>query len=211
MKNLSVSTLLASAFLLTMSLPTSAAVPTAPGQNKLLCFSGTTDGDQGGITYGGVCTLTSKGAKGPATLDNTGGDPDGSYSGVYVDNSNLNGKLLADANRLSFHYAGIPTNGSPRISLPLDTNGDGVTDVYAFISAFWCNNAAGLVDAINNPNCQIFVGSIITPFVGWAAFVAAYPTATMGPDGALPFIIADDTGPMALWTVYNVTLGKPGK
>lgn len=179
----------------------SAAVGTAPGQNKLQCFDGITDG---GI-YGGNCTLTGKGAKGPATLDNTDGDVDGSYSGVYIlDSSNLNGKAIGSITQLSFSYTGTATAGSPRFSLPIDTNGDHATDFYAFVGAYYCNNGAGLVDAINDATCTIFAGS--ESFSNWAAMVAAHPAWTITTD--YPFIIADDAG---IWTVSGVKLGKAGK
>jgi hypothetical protein len=168
-----------------------------PNGNKLTCFSGTTDGGP----YGGTCSLTTGGV---ATLNNSGGDPDGEYSGVYLQNSNLDGKKLQTVNKLAFNYTGTPTNGSPRISLPLDTNGDGATDVYAFISAYWCNDGAGHLNALTDPTCMIFVGNQIAGVANWDAFVAAYPTATVGAD-ALPFIIADDAGS---WTVSDVQLGK---
>jgi hypothetical protein len=172
--------------------------PTAPGQNKLQCFADAP----------ATCTQPTKGAKGSAILDTTlGGD-----AGVYVLNSNINlyaGQQtpLSAISMLSFTYTGIPTNGSPRISLPLDIGGGDTTDAWAYISAYWCNNGSGLVDAINNPNCQIFVSGNINAYVGWAAFVAAYPTATVPFDNYV-FVIADDPG---LWTVSNVKLGKPGK
>ncbi len=51
---------------------------------------------------------------------------------------------------------------------------------------------------------MIFVGNQITGYANWDAFVAAFPTATVGAD-ALPFIIADDHGS---WTVSDVQLGK---
>jgi hypothetical protein len=51
---------------------------------------------------------------------------------------------------------------------------------------------------------MIFVGNQITGYANWDAFVAAFPTATVGAD-ALPFIIADDAGS---WTVSDVQLGK---
>ena len=217
MKTLSVSTVIASAFLLATWLPASAApggpVPTAPGQNKLQCFDGTTDtanADPAGSygPYGGICTLTSKGAKGPATLDNTVLVGSGDYAGVYVFNSNLNGKPIGQIDHLSFIYIGTPTNGSPRITLPIDTTGDGVLDDYLSISAYWCNDGAGLVDAIHDSTCIIFLNSNGTTPVGqnWAEMVAAHPTWTITNDSA--FVIADDPG---IWTVYNVTLGKPGK
>lgn len=100
MKPLSVSTLIASAFLLAMSLPASAAaggpVPAAPGQNKLQCFDGITDtanADPAGSygPYGGTCTLAGKGAKGPATLDNTVLVGSVDYAGVYVFNRTSQG------------------------------------------------------------------------------------------------------------------------
>lgn len=175
-----------------------AAPSTAPGKNKIQCFADSP----------ATCTLTSKGAKGSAILDTTlGGD-----AGVYVLNSNINlyaGQQtpLSAIGMLSFSYTGTATNGSPRISVPLDLNGDDVTDAWAYISAYWCNNGSGLVDAINNSNCQIFVSGDINAYVGWAAFVAAFPTATVPFDNYV-FVIADDPG---LWTIGNVTLGKPGK
>ena len=94
----------------------------------------------------------------------------------------------------------LATAGAPRISLPIDTDGNGTTDLYAFIGAFYCNNGTGLVDAINDTTCQIFVGS--ESFVNWAAFVVAHPTWQVG---ATPFVIADEPG---LWTVSNVHLGE---
>jgi hypothetical protein len=174
------------------------AVSAAPGQNKLQCFSGSADGDQGGVTYGGTCRLLSSGAKGTAVLDNSDGDTDGSYSGVYVENSNLNGKRLSEIAQLSFQYTGTATAGSPRFSLPLSGGG------YAFISAYYCNNGAGLVDAISDPTCTIYYNG--ASYENWAAFVAANSALTV--TSATPFVIADDAGS---WTVSNVKLGKAGK
>lgn len=188
-------------------------VITAPGQNKLLCFDGTTDtatavpeGSYG--PYGGVCTLKTNGAKGSATLDNSVLVGSADYSGVYIPNSTLNGKSLAQITQLSFNYTGTSTNGSPRLTLPIDTNGDTITDDYLSISAYWCNNEAGTVDAIHDPTCTIFVNSDGTTPVGmnWAGLVVAHPTWTVTDDYA--FLIADDAG---LWTVNNVKLGKGGK
>lgn len=161
--------------------------------NTLSCFSGTQDGD-----YNGTCTLTSDGA----TLDNDDGDTDpyNNYSGVYLQNSNLDGKALADVNKLSFRYTGAATAGSPRFSVPVDT-GSGTTAFYAFVSGFYCNDGNGLVDALNDATCEIQAGS--ESFVNWAAMVAAHPGWRVGPN--LPFVIADDPG---TWTVSDVQLGK---
>ena len=169
---------------------------TASAANPLLCFDGPSDG----TIYGGHCTLNSSGTG--ATLDNTGGDPDGSYSGVYFASSSLSGKPLSEVTDLSFNYTGTATAGSPRISLPIDTNNDGTTDFYAFIGAFYCNNGAGLVDPLHDTTCTIFYTGNDAGDPNWAAFVAAHPTWRVSDD--VPFIIADDAG---LWTVSNVHLG----
>ena len=186
-------------FSLAVALGTAQSAAAANASSQLLCFDGTTDtanGDTGGAVYGGICTRTANGA----TLNNTVQGTNGAYSGVYYQTSSLSGKTLGQVTQLSFNYTGVPTAGSPRISLPIDTNGDGTTDTYAFISAFYCNNGAGLVDPIHDTTCQIFVGS--ESFANWAALVIAHPSWQVG---AIPFVIADDPG---LWTVSNVHLGE---
>lgn len=174
----------------------------ADGTNPLLCFDGTTDtanGDTGGVVYGGVCTLTSNGA----ILDNSVPVGSGDYSGVYYATSSLSGETLGQVTQLSFNYTGTPTVSSPRISLPIDTNGDGTTDFYAFIAAYYCNDGAGLVDPIHDTTCTIFyTGGPVSGDPNWAAFVAAHPTWQVG---EIPFVIAEDPG---LWTVSNVHLGE---
>jgi hypothetical protein len=168
---------------------------TAAAANPLLCFSGTTDGS----TYGGVCTLNAGGTG--ATLDNTGGDPQGSYSGVYYATSSYSGKLVSSITQLSFDFTGnAATAGSPRISLPIDTDNNGTTDFYAFISAFHCN-IGGHVD-IHNAGCLIFYTGGPVSGESWATFAShGWWVATDG----VPFVIADDAG---IWTVTNVQLGQ---
>jgi hypothetical protein len=171
---------------------------TAAAANPLLCFDGPSDA----TIYGGHCTLNASGTG--ATLDNSGGDTDGSYSGVYFAVSSLNGKLLSQVTDVSFTYTGIPTAGSPRISLPIDTDGNGTTDLYISISAFYCNDGAGLVNPMTDATCTIWSNQDgTTPLASnWAALVAAYPTWRIS--SGTPFIIADDAG---FWTVDNVHLG----
>ena len=172
------------------------------GANPLMCFDGTTDtanGQTGGAVFGGVCTRTPNGA----VLDNSVPVGSGDYSGVFYKTSSLSGQLLGDVTQLSFNYTSVPTAGSPRISLPIDVTGDGTTDFYAFIGAFYCNDGAGLVDPIHDSTCTIFyTGGPVSGDPNWAAFVAAHPTWHVG---ATPFVIADDAG---LWTVSNVHLGE---
>ena len=182
-----------------VALGASKPVPVLPTvANQLTCFDGTTDGG----SYG-LCKLTKYGL---ATLDNETNDvtvttnPYDQYSGVYVKNSNLVGKAIGTINQLGFRYTGdAATGGAPRISLGVDTNGDAKYDVFAFLSAFHCNDGAGNVDVINDPTCTIFIGDKV--YANWAKMVAAHPEYRVG---YTPFIIADERG---TWTVSNVKLG----
>ncbi len=191
-----------------LALTATAAKPaTAPGQNKLLCFSGTQDtedGLTGDVIYNGTCTLQGNGARGPATLNNVDGDEDpyNNYSGVYVENSTMYGTALGDISQLSFNYTGEATAGSPRISIPLDLDGNGSTDAWAFAAAYYCNDGAGVVDVIHDATCTIYVGE--TSYENWAALVAAYPDAVIANDNYV-FIVADDPG---VWTVGAVKFGS---
>lgn len=182
---------------------------TAAAANPLLCFDGTTDtanGDTGGFIYGGVCTLNAAGTG--ATLNNSVPVGSGDYSGVYYAVSSISGELLSDVTNLSFTYTGTPTAGSPRITLPIDTDNDGDTDFWLSIGAFYCNNGAGLVDPMTDTTCTLWSNEDgTTPLASnWAALILAHPTWTVGDE--LPFLIADDPG---LWTVNNVHLGEAAK
>ncbi len=191
---------------LTMMLATTvgaAAPSTAPGHNKLLCFDGPSDE----TIYGGDCTLMGNGAKGPATLDNTDGDIDGSYSGVYVESSKMYGKLLSDVTQVSFSYTGEATAGSPRYSIPVDTDGDGDANGYIFVAAYYCNDGAGYVDVINDSTCTIYTNFSDESFDNWADLVATHPDWSVADDQYV-FIVADDAG---IWTVSGVKFGKAGK
>jgi hypothetical protein len=201
---LSIFTLVLSAALLGNAGPAAAA-------NPLLCFDGTTDtanGDTGTFVYGGLCTLNASGTG--ATLDNSVTGPDGSYSGVYYAVSSISGALLSDVSDLSFNYTGTPTAGSPRITLPIDTDNDGDTEFWLSIGAFYCNDGAGLVDAMTDTTCTLWSNLDGTnPLASnWEALVAAQPTWKVSDDGNIPFLIADDPG---LWTVSNVHLGEAAK
>jgi hypothetical protein len=190
----------ASLVLMGLTANVDAASPsTAPGHNKLQCFDGTTDGG-----FNGTCTLQGNGARGPATLNNNDGDSDpfNNYSGVFVLNSTVYGQAVGDITQLQFSYAGdAATAGSPRFSIPIDTNGDDATDFFAFVSAFHCNDGAGLVDVINDSSCTIFAGT--ESFDNWAALVEAHPDWTIATDNFI-FIIADDPGQ---WTIGGVKFG----
>jgi len=195
--------------MLALAVPASAgAPPTAPGQNKLQCFDGTTDGG-----FGGICTLNSSGAKGPATLDLSSSNPNGDYAGVYTLESNMYGALLTGLTQLSYHYTGTvaPQPGNLSYNIPIDTNDDGVTDFYAFVDAFYCPGVDGVVDIIHDPACGIYEGGV-TFRANWADFLAANPDAEVATDNYV-FVIAERTPsePSATWTVNNVKFGKAGK
>lgn len=180
--------------------PAFAATDTAPGQNKLICFDGTTDG----LGNGGTCVIKGKGARGPATLNNTDGDLDGSYSGVYVEASTLYNQSLSHITQLSFNYTGDATAGSPRLSIPIDTNSDGTSDGYLFVSAYYCNDGEGTVDVINDNSCTIYTNFSGESWENWNALIAVHPDWSIAND-AYVFIIADDPG---MWTVSGVKFGS---
>jgi hypothetical protein len=185
------------------------SVATAPGQNKLQCFDGTTDG--GG--FGGTCTLNSNGAKGPATLDNSSGNTSGDYSGVYTLESTVYGQLLTNLTQLSYHYTGsiAPLPGNLSYNIPIDADGNGSTEFYAFVDAYYCPGVNGIVNITTDASCGIWAGGV-TFYANWAAFVAGYPGAKVAIDNFV-FIIAERTGtePSAVWTVGDVKFGKAGK
>jgi hypothetical protein len=177
----------------------------AAAANPLLCFDGTTDtanGETGGLVFGGVCTILPGGTS--ASLNNTVAGPDGQYSGVYYAVSDISGDLLTSITQLSFDYTGsAATAGSPRISLPIDTNNNGTFDFYVFISASHCG-IGGHVD-INNAGCLVFYTSGPISGQSWADFTANGGGTWRVATDTVPILVADDVG---LWTVSNVELGQ---
>ena len=191
---LSILVLVLSAALLGTAGPAAAA-------NPLLCFDGTTDG--GG--FHGTCTLV----PGGAVLNTIDGDsnPNNNYAGVYYAESSLSGQDLEDVSA-SFSYAAGPgttaTGGAPRLSIPIDEDGDGTTEFYAFVDTLGCNNGSPNVGtlSLSDPTCTVAYGGGGS-WVSWAAFAAANPTWTVSDD--LPFVIVDQPG---IWTITNVELGQ---
>jgi hypothetical protein len=173
--------------------------PAPPGKNKIQCF---TSGDA-------TCTLNSNGAKGSATLTVNSVPADASVFYLHW-NGSIYGALLSSITQLGFTYTGTAVAGSPRFSIPIDTNNDGLTDFWAYASAFYCNDGSGHVDVINDDTCTIFVSyNPLISYPNWAAFVAAQPAnATVALTDNYLFAIADDVGS---WTLNNVVIGKPGK
>lgn len=181
--------------------------PVAPGLNRLQCFDGTTDGG-----YGGVCTLVGKGARKSATLDNSDANANGDYAGVYAPRNVLTGRPLTGITQLGYTYTGTiaPQPGNLSLNIPIDTNGDGTTEAYAFIDAYYCPGVDGVVDVINDPNCGIYYNGQ-TFYANWSAFIASYPDARVATDNTT-IIVAErtPTEPAATWTISNVVFGRPG-
>jgi len=173
---------------------------TAAAANPLLCFDGTTDGG-----FNGHCTLVAGGA----TLDTVDNDtnPNNAYAGVYYADSNISGDQIGTVTGLSFTYScaattNCVTGGSPRMSIPIDTNMDGTTESYAFIDANNCGLTAAQSGTVTQ-SCPVFFGG--TLYANWAAFVTAHSDYRIGKDDAVAFVIADQP---FRGTVTNVQLGQ---
>jgi len=182
---------------------------TAPGQNKIQCFQGSNTPVVD--PQSGTCTLLSNGAKGKATLALNSGDTDGDYAGVFTNDSNLYGQPLGQVIQAGYQYSGTiaPQPGNLSYNIPIDTDGDGTTNGYAFVDAFYCPGTNGNVDIVSDANCGIFLNSVF--YANWVALVAAFPNGKVATD-AFVFVVAERTPsePSAVWTVGNVKFGKPG-
>ena len=191
------------------SAPFAAPPATAPGKNKLKCF----DGPSEGAPQGGACTIVGRGAMGPAVLDLTADDPDGSFAGVYYQESSIFGAPLGDIKQLGFHYIATDDDivpGNLSLNIPIDEDGDGVTEQYAFIDVFYCPGSDGVVDALHDEECGIWYDGV--QYENWDAFVEAFPDALIATDN-FAFVIAERTltdGP-ASYRVNAVKIGKPGR
>lgn len=169
--------------------------------NTLTCFSGTTDGG----TYGGTCTIAPPGT---ATLALTSSNPNGDYAGVYFASSTLKGQTLSSITQLGYHYTGTktPTPGELSLNFLVSTSTLTPAYAYAYVDAFYCPGTGGTVDVIHDPACGIWFNGV--EYANWAAFVAAFPGATMAD---VPFIVAErtPTDVSQTWVVNNLQLGGP--
>ena len=111
----------------------------------------------------------------------------GEYGGVYLSSRSQSGKLLGEVD-FSFVSTGHVAGGAPRFSIPIDTDGNGTGDGYAFLDVNGCG--ATLVST-DSANCVTYFGP--DSFANWDAVAAAHPTYRIAP-GAIPFVIADQPG-----------------
>lgn len=115
------------------------------------------------------------------------------WAGAYSNCSGIEGKALSAVRNLSFDFLNTSSQpvhigaGAPRYTVEIDTNGDNVTDVYAYLAAFYCEEVlssdprwsradfTGRVTA----GCSIWTNvqhSSDGTNSAWAALAAAYPT-----------------------------------
>ena len=151
-------------------------------------------------------TITRSGHTGRARLklavaEQTGND----YVVARAEHTGIVGKGVARVRNLSFDvltstYVGA---GSPRISVEVDTTGDGDADVYAYLAAFHCSEAipgsnwaradfTGRISA----GCDLYASDQAGPYAStgtqsaWAVFAAAHPGATV----IDAYVVADEVG-----------------
>jgi hypothetical protein len=212
-----------------MAAAASAAPPTGPPSGDMLKFFG-----------GGAGTIVWTSSGGSSTEDNqalqlSGGTSGTDYEGAYAINATSGGTLLSEFNA-SFDVKGYEGAGSPRISLPVDVNGDGSTDLWAYLSSSYCTGSARTdagsgFDHVNfrDPGCTIYTsapgivlhglavavhasGTISYPYGGFTfeALDAGWRVAT----DQQPFLILDEAP--AVSYVDDLTIGnhnwqRPGR
>lgn len=147
---------------------------------------------------------TNKARLAVSVLFQTGDD----YAGAYNDCTGIEGKLVGQVKNLSFDFeneTGNPVHigaGSPRYSVGLDTDGDTVTDTYAYLSAFYCSEVLPEDTTWSRADftgrtlagCSFFVGSENPTSDGvnsaWTVMALAHPTWVV--TGA--FFVLDEEG-----------------
>lgn len=148
------------------------------GPGKLKCFAGDP----------ATCSVSGD----TVTLDTSSGG----FAGAYYTNSRANGSSLTSVD-YSFRYDCDPSDtttacvggGSPRWSIPIDTDENGKVNGYAFIDAAGCGST-GIVSTTSS-TCAVNFNGVGYP--NWDAFAAANPSYRIG--NAIPFVITDTTEP----------------
>lgn len=129
------------------------------------------------------------------------------WAGAYSNCSGIEGKALGDVRNLSFDFLNTSSQpvhigaGAPRYSVEIDTDGDQVADVYAYLAAFYCEEVlsgdprwsradfTGRVTA----GCSIWTNvqhSSDGVNSAWSALAAAYPTGKV----LQAYLIMDEAG-----------------
>jgi len=156
----------------------------------------------------GVVSWTSEG--GSSTADNqalklSGTTQGTDYSGAYAVNATSAGTLLSEFNA-SFDVKGYQGAGSPRISLPVDTTGDGLTDFWAYLSASYAtgNARSPAANGFDHVDFQQSGATIYTSMGGLVLNGLSDPLSATGSItyqyGGFSFAVTD-AGPRSAWTV----------
>lgn len=162
-----------------------------------------------GTAMAGPTLVTQTGGLGFASVSGTnavigvGGSGNVGYALVYLRGKPTSaGKLLADVTLSATVASGSRVaGGAPRLTVPIDTNGDGKWDEFATMD--W-NSCGGIADAngilaaditmsTENESCAVYLNSGNGSYVNWDAFAAANPTWRVASAGSStrPFVIAD--------------------
>ena len=122
----------------------------------------------------------------------------GEYGGVYLNSKSQSSKPLDQAVFEFRNANGDVAGGSPRFSIPIDTDGTGSTDNgYAFLDVAGCGGVSGdnTLVSTQSPTCAVNFQSV--DYANWSTFAAANPSYRIAP-GFIPFIIADTAGHYAV-------------
>ncbi len=155
----------------------------------------------GGLGYASV--------SGDAATIGVGGSGNAGYALVYLRGKPTSaGKPLAEVSLSATVAAGSQVaGGAPRLTVPIDTNGDGKWDVFATMDWNSCQGTAtgGVLDravimSTENPACTVYLNSGGS-YANWDAFALANPSWRVASAGSStrPFVIVD-------WAPTNVNL-----
>ncbi|MEO8089665.1 MAG: hypothetical protein ABI703_05150 [Gemmatimonadales bacterium] len=93
-------------------------------------------------------------------------------AGVTQVPSYIKGRLLKDVVNLNFSYAGGPHQGGvPRLSIPIDEDGNGTWDNFAFMDAPGCNDGdefVGRLEGRADNTCLVNYNGVDYP--NWTTF-----------------------------------------
>ena len=157
-----------------------------------LCFSGD----------GGSCTREGKSVHLVAPGAGVG------YAGTYFNAKSTQGKAPAAVD-YSFDYVGDINGGSPRLSIPIDKDGNGGWDDFASLDAQNCGGADGVPGTVSTTiaTCPVNLNYSGASYPNWDAFAAdAAANGWTIAKKDTPFIIADyDTNVL----VSNISFTAP--
>lgn len=129
-----------------------------------------------------------------ATIVNDAGE----YGGVFLNSKSQSGKSLSQVVFEFRNANGDVAGGSPRFSIPIDTDGTGSTDNgYAFLDVAGCGGTSGDNTLVSTQSATCAVNFQSVDYANWSTFASANPSYRIAP-GFIPFIIADTAGSYAV-------------